>query len=96
MAGPKKITLKSPIKIQGIETTELMLSEPDLGVLDDVHIEVSGEGKVRLNLGDIPKLIANMANIPPSDAKKIKLKDMREIIPPVMDYLGEFLPTGEG
>jgi hypothetical protein len=91
----QKVLLKHAIVAHGESVKELNLDEPDLGVLDDIHIEVSGEGKIKLNLGDLHKLVANMADIPPSAAKKIKVSDMAEIAKAVMGFLSEFLPTGE-
>ena len=89
------VTLKHPIEAHGDTYKTLTLDEPTLGVLDDVEISVKGDGSVRLNLGDLHKLVANMANIPPSAAKKIRVSDMAEIGEAVMGFLSEFLPTGE-
>lgn len=89
-----KITLKHPIVAHGETVNELTLGEPTLGVLDDVEITVKGDGSVRLNLGDIAKLVANMADIPPSAAKSIRVSDLSKIGKEVMGFLSEFLPTG--
>ncbi len=92
--GHVTITLKHPIEAHGDTLTTLSLSEPTLGVLDDVEISVRGDGSVQFNLGDLHKLVANMASIPPSAAKKIRVSDMAEIGKAVMGFLAEFLPTG--
>lgn len=90
---PVKVTLKRPIEAHGETIKELTLDEPDCGGLDGVEITVT-EGGVKLNLGDMHKVIASMADIPPSSARKIKVSDLAKIIPVVMDFLPEFLRTG--
>lgn len=95
MTKKNTVKLKNPVEAHGETLTELTFDEPDLGVLDDIHIEVSGEGKMRLNLGDLHKLVANMANIPPTSAKKIKASDWPGITQQAMGFLSEFLPTGD-
>lgn len=90
----KKVTLKHPIEANGDPLNELELGEPDLGCLDDVEISVNGSGQVKLNLGDIHKIVASMANIPPSSAKKIKLSDCLSMVGDIQGFLQEFLSTG--
>jgi len=90
----KKVTLKHPIEAHGKMISELELGEPDLGCLDDVEIAVNGSGQVKLNLGDIHKIVASMADIPPSSAKKIKLSDCLAMVGEIQGFLQEFLPTG--
>jgi|MDSZ01.3.fsa_nt_gb hypothetical protein len=92
---PIKVTLKKPITAHGEDVKELTLNEPTLGALDGVDLEISSEGRVKINLGDIAKIVANMADIPPSSAAQISIFDLREIAPAVMDFLGGFLATGE-
>lgn len=89
-----KVTLKHPIEAHGETIKTLEMEDPDLGMLDDVEIVIKGDGSVRVNLGDLPKIVANLTGIPPSAAKKIKIKDMGEITMKVMDFFQEFLPTG--
>lgn len=95
MTDTVKVTLRHPIEAHGQTVKILELKEPTLGVLDDVEISVKGDGSVRLNLGDLHKLVANMADIPPSAAKAIRVSDMGTIGKAVMGFLSEFLPTGE-
>lgn len=90
-----QVILKHPIQAHGETVDTLTLKEPTLGALDDVEIAVGGDGQVRLNLGDLHKLIASMADIPPSAAKKIHLSDLAAIGPAVMGFFSAFLPTGE-
>lgn len=89
------IELTRPIEAHGDTIRVLELSEPDLGALDGVHITVNGEGAVQLNLGDLQKLVASMANIPPSAAKKISLADAPKLMAAVKDFFGDFLPIGD-
>lgn len=91
----KTIPLSSPIEANGETLSELTLSEPDLGCLEDVHIKIGGDGDVQLNLGDLHKVVARMANIPPSSAKKIKAGDLPALFGAVSDFLPGLLPTGE-
>lgn len=93
--GKVTVPLKSPIEAHGETIKELQLDEPDLGALDGVEIVVKGDGSVRINLGDLPKLVANMAGIPPSAAKKIKFGDVGAVGQAVMGFFPEFLRTGE-
>ena len=95
MTDKIKVTLKHAIEAHGQTVKILELKEPTLGVLDDVEISIKGDGSVRLNLGDIHKLVANMADIPPSAAKEIRVSDMGTISKAVMGFLSEFLPIGE-
>ena len=91
---PRTITLKSSIEAHGEQVTELTLTEPDLGALDGVDIAIT-EGALKFNLGDMRKIFAAMAGIPPSAAGKIKLGDVRQVVEVVLDFLDISLPTGE-
>ena len=83
----EKITLSKPIMVQGEEVTELTLAEPTLGALDGVHVTISGGESLQVDLGDIPKVLAALANIPVSSARKVSWKDIRVVMEPVMDFL---------
>ena len=88
------VTLKTPIDAHGEKVSVLEFDEPTLGALDDIEIVVKGDGSVRLNLGDIAKLVSNMAGIPLSSARKIRAGDLPEIGKAVMGFLPDILPTG--
>ena len=88
------VTLKKPIQAHGETLKKLTLSDPDLGALDGIYIDV-GEQGARIHLGQLPLLLAAMANIPPSAAKTIKLTDLAVIGPEVFAFLGLSLGTGE-
>lgn len=95
MTAETRITLKHPIEAHGEKVTELTLKEPTLGVLDDIEVVVNGSGGARLNLGDLHKLVAGMAGIPPSAAKQIRVSDLGPIGAAVMDFLSAVLPAGD-
>jgi hypothetical protein len=88
------VDLKHPIEAHGKTVSSLDLDEPTLGALDDIEITVKGDGSVRLNLGDLAKLVSNMAGIPPSAAKQIRASDVPVIAKAVMGFLPNILPTG--
>ncbi len=91
----KEIKLSKPISAHGETLTQLTLSEPTLAILDDVELfSVTGDGSIRINFGDLHKIIAGMADIPPSAAKNIALQDLKQLIPMVMDFFGGSLPIG--
>ena len=89
-----KVTLKKPIQAHGQEFTELEFGDLTLGALDGIDIEISTSGSVKLDLGCIPKIVANLCEIPPSSAKNIALSDVLSIADQVQEMLGKFLPTG--
>ena len=84
---PVTVSLSAPIEAHGQQVTELTLSEPTIGVLDGVQIDVGMEGRVRLDLGDLHRLVAGMAGIPPSSARQIRISDMAPLARAVMDFL---------
>ena len=88
------VPLKHPIEAHGKTVDSLDLDEPTLGALDDIEIVVKGDGSVRLNLGDLAKLVSNMSGIPPSSAKQIKVSDVPEIAKAVMGFLPSIRLTG--
>lgn len=89
-----KIKLSKPIKAHGETVNELTFEAPTLGAIDGIHLKVSGGGSVEFNLGDLAKIISNMANIPPSSAAQISLVDLAGLAEVVQGFLGDFLQTG--
>lgn len=89
-----EIELSRPIEAHGETVSVLKLSDPDLGALEDIRISVNGEGAVQLDLGDVQKLVANMADIPRSAAKSISLRDAPKLLAAVKDFFGDSLPIG--
>ena len=58
-----------------------------MAILDDVELfSVKGDGSIKINFGDLHKIIAGMADIPPSAAKNIALQDLKQLIPMVTDF----------
>ena len=96
MSDATRITLRTPIEAHGVPVSELTLSEPTLGVLDGVHIIVEPGGAVRLDLGDLHRLIAGMAGIPPSSARQIRLADVGPALERALSFLPVSPPTGGG
>ena len=85
---PRKIPLSVPIKAHGEEIDELVLTGmPQLRHLKGVRIKL-GEGGVDFDIGDIPKIIGPMAQIPLGSAERISIRDLGAMLPVVMDFLG--------
>ena len=89
------LTLTKPIRVDAEDITELTLTEPTLGMLDGVSLRISAEGELNIDLGAIRLLLARMANIPPSAAQNITIKDALAAQEVVADFFGDFLQTGE-
>ena len=96
MAEPLTVRLSAPIQAHGETVSELTLREPTLGMLDDVHLFVGSAGELRVNLGDLHRVVAGMAGIPPSAARAISLRDLGEIGPALAGFFGLSLGTGDG
>ena len=85
---PVTIRLRTPIEAHGETVSELTLAEPTLGVLEGVRLEVGASGGVHVDLGDLHRLVAGMAGIPPSVARRIRVTDLAPLAGAVMDFLG--------
>ena len=85
---PVTVRLRAPIEAHGQAVSELTLAEPTLGVLDGVRIEVGASGGVQIDLGDLHRLVAGMAGIPPSAARRIPVTDLAPLARAVLDFLG--------
>ena len=98
MLAGGKIKLTKPIKTPDGEVTELTLSEPTLGALEDIELLVErradGSLGLRLDLGMIARLVAGLCAIPVASAKQIRLQDLGEVIQQVMGFFGESPGTG--
>ncbi len=91
----KIIKLSTPIQAHGETVSQLTLKEPTLAVLDDVELlAITEDGSIKINFGDLHKIIAGMADIPPRAAKTIALQDLKQFMPVVMDFFGDVLPGG--
>lgn len=77
------IQLKSPIKINGVEVSQLDVQEPDLEAI--VKMETCKEGTAQAR-----SLIASCCGIHDFEAGKLKMKDFKKIA----DYLQSFLELG--
>ena len=94
MSGSVTIPLSRPVQAHGETLTELTLTEVDLGALEGVNLVIDQDGKLQIDLGDLHRLIAGMANIPPSAAKRILIKDALAGKEAIADFFGISLPTG--
>ena len=92
--GSLTIPLSRPIPLGDETLSEITLSEVDLGSLEGVNIVISDEGDLKLNLGDLHRLVAAMAKIPPSSAKKITIRDALAAREKIADFFGISLPIG--
>ena len=82
------ITLTKPIEAHGETISELKLAgEPTLGDMKGVRLRL-GEGGLDFDVGDVPRVISPMANIPLRAAESIALKDMGRMVPILMDFFG--------
>ena len=88
------LTLSKPLRVGAEDVSELTLIEPTLGMLDGVSLRITSEGELNLDLGAIRLLMGRMANIPPSSAKNITLKDAIRAKDVIADFFDDFLPTG--
>ena len=82
------VKLSVPIKHGSEMIRELTLTgQPTLGNMKGVRIKVGPDG-LDFDIGDVPKIIGPLANIPPSVAAQISLKDLGALVPVVMDFFG--------
>lgn len=88
------VTLTKPIEANGERVSTLTLRDPELGGLKGVHVLFSHSGEFKFDLGDAHRLIAAMADIPPSSARRISTRDLLEFMPAILDFLGLARSTG--
>lgn len=73
--GDYQITLNRPIKVDGVETTTIIMREPS--VQDLLAAEMQSKGKVNSNL-EI-QMFSNLCGITPEDIASAKLKDYKRL-----------------
>ena len=93
MAETLKLT--KPLQVGGEEVSELTLTEPNVGMLDGVQLRITAEGELNIDLGAICVLLGRMANIPPSAAQKITIRDALGAKEVIADFFVDSLQTGE-
>lgn len=102
---PNTITLIKPLKNGSEEITELDFREFDLGVLTDIDIvfeltqgdDETGKPrsiKIRVDLGHIPRLIANATNLPLKVARQVSFMDALKIGEAVLGFIMPSPETG--
>ena len=89
-----RVPLSRPIQAHGETVSSLELREPELGDLEGVSLIIQDKGGVKIVLGDAIPVIAAMARIPPSSARKIKARDAGPVIKAVLDFFPDSLLTG--
>ena len=87
------IPLSKPIVAHDEALTELVLGDPEIGCLDGVRLQLTyyaehddRKGTVHFDLGDLYKVIAGLAHIPPSAAKTIRFRDALKCRKQIMDF----------
>ena len=86
--GGNKIPLTVPIQAHGEMVSELTISGAlTLGDLKGVRIRV-GEGGIDFDVGDVPRVIGPLANIPARAAESIDARDLGPLVPVLMDFFG--------
>ena len=93
-----RVPLTRPIQAHGETVSALELREPELGDLEGVGVilqQAAGGagGSLKFVLGDFIPVIAAMARIPPSSARRIKARDIGTDIEAVFDFLPDTLRT---
>lgn len=89
-----KIPLKHPIEAHGQTVTELELRGITLGALEGVRLKVDVGGSLDIDLGDVTRLVAGMAQIPPSSAAQIDIRDAVAAKDVLAGFFTAFLATG--
>ena len=82
-----RMSLSRPIEAHGETVEELVLKDPNSAALDGIEIVIGPKG-LRLDMGAMPGLIAAMAGIPPSAARKIAMRDTLSHMMGILGFLG--------
>jgi len=94
MSEPTKLRLSKPLRFGGEDSRELTLVEPTIGMLEGVNLRITAEGELNIDLAAIRILLGRMANIPPSAAKDISIRDALQAKDLIADFFGDSLQTG--
>ena len=87
--------LSRPIQAHGEELSTLTLRDPDSGALDGVFVTL-GPGGMKIDVGAMVKLVAAAADIPPSSARKIPMRDLFAHFMGLLGFFGiDIQATGE-
>ena len=78
-------TLKTPIMVDGEKVVTLTLRDPELRQLKGIKIPTGGQD---FDLGEMPRMVGVVANIPTSSAEQIRVSDLMELFGAVMDFFG--------
>lgn len=89
------IELKYPIKAEGKELHELVLTRPKAKHFKNIRMTQNAHGGTDLEMKDMLKLIASLANIPPSSVDNIDMVDMEEIGQAIEGMMGKSKKAGK-
>ena len=81
-----EMDLSKPITVDGDKRQELQIRDPGAGVMEGMFATF-GDG-VKLDLGDMIKIVAEGSGIPLATARKISFKDMLRHTQPLMIFFG--------
>ena len=87
MADTYQMELSTPIQAYGEPTQTLTLRDPASGALDGVEITL-GAGGVKSDRGNLVRVIGIAADIPPSAAKQIPMRDLFQHLGAVLNFFG--------
>lgn len=79
--------LTRPIEAHGEELTELQIRDPDAAALKGVMAAIGPDG-LKFDVGDVLKIIAAGAGIPPSSAEKMSMKDVLTNTKGILGFFG--------
>ena len=90
----KKIQLSKAIMAHGENVEELTVREPTLGALAGIELRIAADGSIDFDLGTLVPIVAALTDIPPSSAKQIALRDLRQFREVIADFLADALVAG--
>ena len=86
--------LTRSIEAHGDTLNELRITDPGIGAFEGLYISANQDG-VKIDLGSLPRLIAEGAGIPLSSAKKISVADFLRHAEAILGFFGtDTPPTG--
>lgn len=82
-----KISLSQPIKVNGIETKELVIRRPKARDFREI-------GSLDKPFSAMLDFAAQLADIPPKDIDDLDVEDVPKVIEVISGFLGQFPGTG--
>lgn len=87
--------LSRPIQVDGEDVSVLTLGDPVSGALGGLDLTLGPKG-LTFNVGQLIDVIAAAANIPPSSAKKIPMRDLLSHMTSILGFFGIDIPKTGG